>query len=176
MKKGLCILVLFALLIVPVSAQQSENWVEFRVDPDSWYGFYIHASEDTTIILNLNVTAGGEAHLFIVDEEDFDSFRVNGTDLQIHESHHFTQNLTLNFLVPYSGRWYFMFWSFENEPAKQIQGVVIPSPDGFDGDNSRYIISLVANIMIVTAIVVPLGVCIFLVIRRPKPSISEIDE
>jgi hypothetical protein len=176
LNKGLCIVVLFSLLVVPATALQSENWVNFRIDPDSWYGFYINASEDATIIINLNVTSGGDAHLFIIEEDRFESYRVNGSDLTFYESYGFTENLTLNFLVPYSGVWYFLFWNLGQDRAIHIQGVVIPSPDGFDGDNSRYILSVAINFVFVGTVAFSICVCLFLIIKRPKPSIVSTDE
>jgi len=171
LKRSIPVLILISLFVTPVCALQSES-LDFRVDPGSWYGFYINASEDTTIIIDLNVTSGGETHLLIVDEENFENYRVNETSFHTFESYTLATNLTLTFVVPHSDTWYFLIWNLSGETAKQILGVVNPSPDGYVGNNSGYLISVIANGILVSAVIVPIVACAYLILRRPKPALS----
>ena len=169
MKRMICFLIVCLLVVLPVEAQQSNNQLDFRVDPDSWYGIYIQASEDSPIMIDLNVTSGGETHLLIVDEDEFEDYRVNGTSFYIFESYAFSENLTLVFMVPYSSTWYFLFWNLGQDTTKHIIGGVVPSPDGFVGDNSAYLMNLVVYVVIAGAVIVPVAAGVYLIVKRPKP-------
>lgn len=171
MKKCMTAVVVCFLIILQLNAQQSENQLDIHVNPDSWSGFYIHATGGATILIDINVTSVGEAYLLIVDEGEFEDYRVNGTSFHNFESHHFVENLTLSFVVPHTATWYFLFWNIGGQTlGYAVYGVVIPSPDGYVGDNSKYLTTALVNVILAIAVIVPIAGFVYLIIRKPKPS------
>lgn len=169
-RRELYAFLLFFLIIGPAFRLESAN-LNFRVEPHSWYGFYIAASENTTIMANFDIVSGGSTHLYIVDEKNFQDYQLNGSNFSNSRSYTFSENLTLNFLVPYSDTWYFLIWNVWEENAKHIVGAVIPSPDGFVGDSSGTAGTLTNNMILASAVIVSIVVCVYLIIKRFRPSI-----
>jgi len=125
-------LILLPMITISLSEERSENQFESRVHPASWYGFYIDSNTSSTIIIMLNITSGEETHFYIVDDADF-ALLANGTGFPYHTYYAFSDNLTLNFIVPYSGTWYFIIFNAFgiSNTVIHVQGLVFPSPDGY---------------------------------------------
>ena len=74
-RRELYAFLLFFLIIGPAFRLESAN-LNFRVEPHSWYGFYIAASENTTIMANFDFC-------FIVSSRKKPSFSLKCSSMSL---------------------------------------------------------------------------------------------